>query len=145
MTMTFSESVKINLGKKYLFVFKGRASRSEYWWFILFIFLVNCASGLIAQLFPGPIIFNASLIVSFLLLPPNLGVTIRRLHDRNLRGWWLLAPITPLVFWILSGGYSAPPNMLLSVLSLGICICYLIILCMPGTPGDNRFGAPPMK
>lgn len=141
--MTFAESVRRNLGKEYLFVFRGRASRSEYWWFMLFIFLVNFVIGGIAQLYSSNIIVNVSLIVSFLLFPPNLGVTIRRLHDRNLRGWWLLAPIVPLVFWVLNGTYSAPQNMLLSLLSLGISLCYLIILCMPGTPGDNRFGPPP--
>lgn len=141
--MTFTESVKRNLGREYLFSFRGRASRSEYWWFMLFIGLVNMLVYFICENLPPKIGMNLSLIVSLLLVSPNIGVTVRRLHDRNLRGWWLLAPLTPLLFWVLSGGYSAPPDMLLSVLSLAVALCYLVILCLPGTPGPNRFGPAP--
>lgn len=141
--MTFAESVKSNLGRKYFFVMRGRASRSEFWWFMLFIGLVNLVAGLIVAVLPVEAGSIFSLIISLLLLPPNLSVTVRRFHDRNLRGWWILVPMAPLFFWILSGGFSAAPNMLFSLLSLILCLAYLLILCLPGTPGSNRFGDVP--
>ncbi|MEY4401055.1 MAG: hypothetical protein RL072_920 [Actinomycetota bacterium] len=70
--------------------FKGRASRSEYWWWLLFTVLVEAAtSG-----FGDPI---ASL-VSVALLLPSIAVGVRRMHDTNHRGWWILFPIVNLVF-----------------------------------------------
>lgn len=140
--MTFSESVRVNLSAKYLFVFAGRASRSEFWWFALFICLVNLVCGLILQLFPPVVAGSLSLVVSLVLLPPNLSVTVRRFHDRNLRGWWLLAPVLTLLLSILSGG-AAAASLAGNLLSLAMCLCYLAILCMPGQTAPNRFGPPP--
>jgi uncharacterized membrane protein YhaH (DUF805 family) len=56
--------------------FHGRASRSEYWWFYLFVFIFSCI----------PLIGLASII----LVIPQLAVTARRLHDINRSGWWVL-------------------------------------------------------
>lgn len=140
--MTFSESVRVNLTAKYLFVFTGRASRSEFWWFALFICLVNLVCGLILQLFPAVVAASLSLVVSLVLLPPNLSVTVRRFHDRNLRGWWLLAPVLTLLFSMLTGG-AAAASLVGNLLSLAMCLCYLAILCMPGQASPNRFGPPP--
>ena len=137
------ESVRQNLGKKYFFHFKGRASRSEFWWFMLFIMAINLLLSYTAPLLPANAALSATLIVSLLLFPPNLGVTVRRLHDRNLKGWWLLLPCAPFIYWVLSGGYESPQNPLLSVLSLILALCYLVILCLPGTDGPNRFGEQP--
>lgn len=138
--MTFKQSVKKCLGPKYFFRFGGRASRSEFWWLMLFIFLVNAAAGAIFILLPlkAGAIFGS--VVYLLLLPPNLGATVRRLHDRDLSGWWLLAPIGAAVLLALLGiGQSAAA----SVVSLAISLCYLVILCLPGKPGPNRFGPAP--
>lgn len=60
--------------------FQGRASRSEFWWFYLFVFIVSCI----------PLIGLAS----FLLIIPHWAVTVRRLHDINRSGWWILLPFT---------------------------------------------------
>lgn len=140
--MTFQESVRLNLTARYFFDFKGRASRSEFWWFMLFIGLVNVGVSLLMIILPPAIGGTLSLIVSLLLLPPNLGLTVRRFHDRNLRGWWILLPLFALGGWMLTGGVAAPslPGNLLSFL---MCLAYLIILCLPGQPGPNRFGPPP--
>lgn len=138
--MTFTQSVRKCLGPGYLFVVRGRASRSEFWWFMLFIFLVNLAGGMLFSLFPPMLGASLSLVLSLLLLPPNLGVTVRRLHDRNLRGWWLLLPLGALAFWGLSGGVMSPVN---NILNFSMSLCYLIILCLPGQPGANRFGPEP--
>lgn len=138
--MTFGQSIRTCLGPKYLFKFQGRASRSEFWWFMLFIFLVNFAAGLIFSILPMMAGASLSLAVSLMLLPANLGVTVRRLHDRNMAGWWLLVPIGCLVLAILFG---AGDNILGNAVSLSMCICYLAILCMPGQQGENRFGPEP--
>lgn len=138
--MTFGQSVRTCLGQKYLFKFQGRASRSEFWWFMLFIFLVNFAAGLIFSILPMMAGASLSLAVSLMLLPANLGVTVRRLHDRNMAGWWLLAPIGCLVLAILFG---TGDSILGNAVSLSMCVCYLAILCMPGQRGENRFGPEP--
>ena len=66
-----------------------------------------------------------SLITFFLLLPVN----VRRLHDRNMSGWWLL------VFWIGS---------LLPFLGILVGIAQFVIMgCLDGTPGSNRYGPNP--
>lgn len=143
--MTFQQSVKTCLTQKYFFVFKGRASRSEFWWFMLFICLVNLASSLLLQGLPLTTQATISLVISLALLPANIGVTVRRLHDRNMAGWWILAPIATLVFWVLSGQWQNPEtNTTGSVVCLGMCLCYLVVLCMPGQVGANRFGEQPV-
>ena len=139
--MTFIESARLNLTKKYFFDFKGRASRSEFWLFMLFILLVNLAEGLVAAILPPLLSGSLALAVSLLLLPPNLGVTVRRLHDRGMSGWWLLLPISALLCAGLTGGAL----LLGDLLSLSMCIAYLTILCLPGQPGPNRFGPPPIS
>lgn len=143
--MTFGQSVKTCLVQKYFFKFQGRASRSEFWWFMLFIGLVNGVSTLLFNQLPMRVAASLGLIISLLLLPPNLGVTVRRLHDRNMRGWWLLLPIGAVFFWLLSGGPAAPPNPLNSLLSLSMSLAYLIILCLPGKNEPNRFGPDPLQ
>lgn len=142
--MTFQQSVKTCLISKYLFVFRGRASRSEFWWFMLFIGLVNLVCALIFSLLPLAIESALNFAVSLCLLPANLGVTARRLHDRNMSAWWMLLPILALLFWLI-GGAQARANTLNSIVSFGMCLLYLIILCMPGQSGPNRFGPDPLE
>ena len=87
--MTFSQSVKTCFSK--YCSFKGRASRSEYWWWIVFTFVVAIIFGIpsgIQSLHESsasglPVI---SYVVGALLLLPNLGVLIRRLHDTGRSG-----------------------------------------------------------
>lgn len=141
--MTFSESIKVCLGPKYLFKFQGRASRAEFWWFMLFIFLVNLASGFVFSLFTPVMAASLSFLISLILFPANLGVTVRRFHDRNLSGWWLLLPALLLSLWIMAGDQASHAGMISSAVSLTMCVCYLAILCMPSQPEANRFGTPP--
>ena len=78
--------------RKY-FVFEGRASRSEYWWW----FLITCAIEFVLQLFI-PVL---AIIVILVLASPTIAVTARRLHDQNRSGWWQLIALIPLIGWIL--------------------------------------------
>lgn len=138
--MTFAQSLTRNLGPEYLFKFRGRASRSEYWWFLLFIFLVDMGLVVLIRLLPEVgVIINFA--IGLILLPPNIGVTVRRLHDRNLSGWWLLIPLLMLFLWLATGGKGSE---LSNILSFFMGVGFLIILLLPGTPGPNRFGPSPI-
>lgn len=79
--MNFMESVRTCL-QKYI-DFNGRASRSEYWWFVLLTF----ALGFI------PVI---GWIARLVLLLPSLSVQVRRLHDMGRSAWWLLLLVPPV-------------------------------------------------
>lgn len=85
--MTFQESIKTCF-QKYA-TFEGRASRAEYWWFVLFLFLVSLATSVISP----------KLNILFLLatLLPSVAAASRRLHDTDRSGWWQLITLIPLL------------------------------------------------
>ena len=74
--------------KKYA-IFKGRARRSEFWWFMLFIFVIQIALSFLSLV--APAVGYVSIIISLLLLLPQWGVLTRRLHDSGHSGWWIIA------------------------------------------------------
>ena len=110
--------------KKYA-VFSGRSARKEFWLFMLLYmiaYVVAVGIDVLLVIYAG--LGNTGLmmwIVSGGLLIPILAVSVRRLHDRNLRGWWLLLNPT---------GIGA--------------IVMIIFFCMRGTVGENRFGEDPL-
>jgi uncharacterized membrane protein YhaH (DUF805 family) len=73
--------------------FKGRASRSEYWWFALFVVLVSFAAGLLGD--------AANALVALALFLPYLAVSARRLHDIGRSGWWQLVWYIPFIGWMV--------------------------------------------
>ncbi|HEY1728403.1 MAG TPA: DUF805 domain-containing protein [Candidatus Baltobacteraceae bacterium] len=100
-------------------MFSGRAGGTEYWWFVLFGTIVfGLASLLDHALFERDALFWA---ISLVFLMPYLAVAVRRLHDTNRSGWWLLLIFVPLV-----------GNIVL-----------LIWFCTPSSSGPNRFGPMP--
>ena len=114
--MTFSESVSTCL-KKY-FVFSGRASRSEYWWFQLIV----SPSYLISTIIENEIGYFFLGITLFTLIPA-ISAGVRRLHDTNRSGFFLLISFIPFI-----GG-----------------LVLLFFLIPEGTKGKNRFGPDPLK
>ena len=116
--MNFMTAVRICLTTNYV-SFGGRACRAEYWWFMLFGALVNCAAAIIDSQGSAGI---AEGLVTLALFLPYLGVAVRRLHDVNRSGWWLLLGFVPLVGEIV----------------------LLIWVCSRGTQGANRFGGDPL-
>jgi uncharacterized membrane protein YhaH (DUF805 family) len=102
--MTFTESVSTCFAKA--FVFRGRASRAEYWWFALFNVLASMVAGMIDQSSYGePSTVTA--ITNLVILFPSLAVNIRRLHDTGRSGWWYLIIVTiigiiPYFLWMIS-------------------------------------------
>jgi uncharacterized membrane protein YhaH (DUF805 family) len=113
--MGMPDAVRTVLGK--YADFSGRARRSEYWWFALAYLVVYVVATIIDQAFGFPIL---TLIVGLGLLVPSLAVSVRRLHDTDRSGWWLLLGLIPF------GG-----------------IVVLVFECMDSQPGTNRFGPSP--
>jgi uncharacterized membrane protein YhaH (DUF805 family) len=89
--MTFGESIATCF-KKYGEI-KGRASRSEYWWFILFIILGSIATSFVHNIASG--LFTLAIVV------PSIAVATRRLHDTDRSGWWQLLGFIPLIGTII--------------------------------------------
>jgi len=90
ITMTFTESIKVCFSK--YADFNGRASRSEYWWFALFIVLISLLAGAISQSF--------RMVLMLATLLPSIAVAARRLHDTNRSGWLQLIGLIPVLGWI---------------------------------------------
>jgi uncharacterized membrane protein YhaH (DUF805 family) len=100
--------------------FAGRAIRSEYWYWVLFHFIVLIVANIIDMMILGNTgIF--SVIVSLGLFLPSLAVAVRRLHDTDRTGWWILIGLVPLVGAII----------------------LIVMMVQRGTVGPNRFGAEP--
>jgi uncharacterized membrane protein YhaH (DUF805 family) len=95
--MTFQDSIATCL-RKYA-TFDGRASRSEFWWFMLFF--------LLAILIPSMVSDIAANIIALALLIPNLAVSARRLHDIQKSGWFLLLGLIPIIGSIILLVWSA--------------------------------------
>jgi uncharacterized membrane protein YhaH (DUF805 family) len=89
--MTFQESISTCFMK--YSDFNGRASRAEYWWFILFTFLAGAVFS----------IFSEALAMVFHLgvFLPTIAAGARRLHETNRSGWWQLIALIPIVGWII--------------------------------------------
>ena len=115
--MTFSEAVRYCLNN--YVTFSGRADRPQYWWFVLFNILVGIVAGIIDWILFGPEMNVISALAGLALLLPTLAVAVRRLHDMDHTGWWILIGIT---------GIGA--------------IILLVWFCFRGTDGPNRFGPP---
>lgn len=108
--MTFLDAVKVCLNK--YADFSGRASRAEFWWYMLFQFVVCAICGAISQWL--------GYVCSLALIVPTLAVAWRRLHDIGRAGGWWFIGLIPLVGWII------------------LIIWYV----KPGEPTANRFGNP---
>jgi uncharacterized membrane protein YhaH (DUF805 family) len=122
--MTFVDSVKTCLAK--YADFSGRATRSEYWWFYLAFILFYIAGLVLAGILSsisetlGMIGFGIVALGALGFILPSLAAGVRRLHDVDKSGWFLLIGLIPIV---------------------GLVLLYFFVI--PGTPGDNRFGPAP--
>lgn len=81
-SVSFGEAIKTCFSK--YATFSGRASRSEFWYFFLFSFILGCI----------PIV---NFIAGLVLLLPSLAVAVRRLHDTGKSGWWYLICLIPFI------------------------------------------------
>lgn len=97
---SFGEAVRSALVENYC-NFRGRSSRSQYWWYILFVSILNNVVSFSDRLVGTDIAVVIMAVVSLALFLPGLGVAVRRLHDIGKSGWWVLLGIIPIIGWII--------------------------------------------
>jgi uncharacterized membrane protein YhaH (DUF805 family) len=105
-------------------LFSGRAMRTEFWMFVLFNVIISFVLGIIDAILglsSGDGVGLLGGLYSLAVLLPSIGVSIRRLHDTNRSGWWLLLSFIPIVGWI----------------------ALLIFYVQDSDPGDNQYGSNP--
>jgi len=139
--------------------FSGRAPRAEYWWFvlamvILFVLLtiVESIVGLNKMVFGvyGPL----TTLLWLGVLVPSLSVGVRRLHDTNRSGWWLLLMVPYAIAGVMmvrsmsaaAATGSVPGFGAAGLVGLVGFVCVIVLLvfyCLAGTLGDNRYGPDP--
>ncbi|WP_422058671.1 DUF805 domain-containing protein [Sphingomonas sp.] len=159
--------------KRY-FDFSGRSRRKEYWMYTLFVVIVSIVLAIVdsalgldggatgdadmtgpASAARGGLLGN---IFALATLIPSLAVGVRRLHDLDRSGWWILLPLGPILVGAvllgigmvqslggMDGGMSSMV-ILGGIALLGGFICSIVLLvwyCTPGTSGPNRFGEDP--
>lgn len=107
--------------------FSGRARRKEYWMFFLFNVLISLGLGVLdvvvgtysveyeTGLFSG--------LYSLFVLIPSIAVSVRRLHDTNRSGWWIVISLIPII---------------------GVLVLF-VFMCLDSQPGTNRFGVNPKE
>ncbi|MFM7898454.1 MAG: DUF805 domain-containing protein, partial [Actinomycetota bacterium] len=141
--------------------FRGRASRSEFWWFSLFTLIVQLATS-------GFEVLGG--LVSLALLLPGLAVHVRRLHDTDRRGWWVLWPALAfgtalgvfIVFavstafdiinpdeWDPQTAFEGASGLILAIIGAALLagivtsVMNLVFLVQRSDVNANRFGPPP--
>jgi uncharacterized membrane protein YhaH (DUF805 family) len=132
--MGFMDAVRSGFGN--YVTFSGRARRSEYWFWVLFVIIAIVIATAIDGMINPDLVTTSSgdgmygvsatggivaLIVSLALFLPGLAMTVRRLHDIDRSGWWILIGLIPLIGFIV----------------------LLVFYCTDGTQGSNRFGEDP--
>ena len=113
--MNFVESIQTCYKK--FFDFSGRASKSEYWWFQLY----NAIIYVLSFVFQGDLVLLLSILIIVNLIP-MYAVGVRRIHDSDKSGWFVLISLIPLI---------------------GLYI--FVLLLQDGSKGKNRFGVKPKK
>lgn len=149
--MTFFDAIK-SVFKNYA-NFRGRARRTEFWFFYLLTFIIEQVFGYIIGLLTVPLMLSAfaaggseaeaetavaalggtiivyllmaltMFIISLVLLIPSISVSVRRLHDTGRSGWCLLIGLIPLIG----------------------AIVLLVWYCTDSQPGENQWGANPKE
>ena len=112
--------------KKYA-VFSGRARRKEYWFFVLFNIIISIVlaviDGVTGSFRPEAGMGLLGGIYTLAVLIPGIAVSVRRLHDTERSGWWLLIALVPLIG----------------------AIVLLVFMVQDSKPGQNQYGANPKE
>jgi uncharacterized membrane protein YhaH (DUF805 family) len=151
--MKFRESVSVCF-RKYI-DFKGRASRSEFWWFNLFVIIVQLPVIYLEMSydFNGAdsridLLSIVSCVLYAVLMIPIISVSVRRMHDLNRSGWWSIIGYLAAVLNIFNSESWALVNFMLyfslAIVCLVLAIVFLVWCSKRGTAGPNRFGPDPL-
>lgn len=149
------------------FMMKGRASRGEYWWAMLLCLIIEGIVALAAfagdvaiwhdSSGDGPLSTWTTLVLGLVLLVPSLTISVRRLHDENLSGWWVLLPAAIMLACGAVGaaalaGSPGQEGMMVTgllasaLLAVGYLVSEIVLFVLPTNPkgarfdGDARFG-----
>ena len=140
--LNLPEAVKICF-KKY-FDFKGRASRSEYWYFVLFV-VIGYAIGF-GLIFIAEQLFWLLAIFIIAIIIPWISVGVRRLHDINKSGWFIALPLPAGVIEVIfSLNRQTTLEIIFAIIGFCCSIYLLILYCSAGDNKQNRFGKNPLK
>jgi uncharacterized membrane protein YhaH (DUF805 family) len=99
-----------------MFTYRGRAARSAFWWFALFVVIADVVIGILTRL-SRPAGIGLDIVVGIPNLLTGISLAVRRLHDTDRSGWWWWLYFLPVVGWII----------------------LLVFYLLPGTPGQNRY------
>ncbi len=141
-----------------LFSFQGRVNRAKYWLAVLIYVIVGLVMATISyiadQATPAQLL---SLIVNIGVAVSSIAVGVKRLHDRDKSGWWLLLfylvpsvlmGVGAVAFYFGIGDESAGAiigGSIAYILGVVVLIWTFVELgCLRGTPGPNRFGPDPL-
>jgi uncharacterized membrane protein YhaH (DUF805 family) len=116
--MSFTEAIKD--GFDHYTKFSGRAARPAYWWWFLFAILVAIATNIIDAAIGSFGVISG--LVGLALVLPGLSVAIRRLHDTDHSGWWVLISLIPIIGFIV----------------------LLVFYLRDSDAGENKYGPPPV-
>jgi uncharacterized membrane protein YhaH (DUF805 family) len=166
--------------------FSGRSRRMEFWMWQVFKFIVGMVISILFFVMFGAalasygankdpaalaamgggfmIMWLICMVFGLGILIPDIAVAVRRLHDTNRSGWWILAPLGPYVIAIIcmgvagaSAGMAAQSGgdvgasmgiaviigMICMLAAAGLALTLLVFYFLEGTPGPNRFGPDP--
>ena len=139
--MNFKEAVTTCLREKFA-TFSGRASRSEFWFFYLFVIIVYAILFILIATISFKFLWALGIFILGMIIPA-LAVTFRRLHDINKSGWFLFLPF-PFEFigrmLERSSGDMIVFSLVFTVISLGLYIYLFVLYCTDGDKKNNRFG-----
>lgn len=106
-------------------VFRGRAHRPEFWYFVLFNIIISLVLTMVDNILgtfdPESNAGLLSGLYALAVLIPSIALLVRRLHDSGRSGWWVLIALVPLIGFVV----------------------LLIFAVLAGTPGPNQYGPDP--
>src|SRR6266498_4965432 len=118
-SMSFTEAIKSGFDK--YVTFEGRSARPAYWWWFLFAVLAGIGANILDRAVLDTMFISA--LVGLGLFLPGLAVSVRRLHDTDHSGWWVLIGLIPIIGFIV----------------------LLVFYVRQSDAGENRFGPAPAE
>ena len=127
--------------------FGGRASRMEFWVFLLFVTAITVAAQYVDGIEGRDVTVAMSmgiveLSITLLFLLPTISAGVRRLHDTGRSGWWTMLIYLP---WLATLAAQSDPALTLAAAGALLVggIAWVILLLLPGQAGENAFGSAP--
>ena len=150
--VSFQEAIK--KGFNNYFVFGGRATRAEFWWWQLFNVAIQIVGSIVDAVTGLPGILGT--LLGLALLIPSISLATRRLHDINKSGWWQLLWLLPvaigiiiaLVSWIADlhdWAFYGTAIAILIVFTLIVVVLLIYLYVRQGDDGSNKYGEDPRK